>query len=61
MMSENLEVRKDGTTYCVYIGEACFPDEDTMKSMKAGGYKLYMDGKIYKPDKRARNKGESEC
>lgn len=60
MMTKELEIRRDGVTLCVCVGEECFPDAETMKSMKASGYKFYMDGKIYKHDKKARNKDEGE-
>ena len=55
---KELEIRRDGIVYCVCIGEECFPDAETMQIMKALGYKLYMDGKIYK--KKGRNADESE-
>ena len=59
-MIKTLEIRRDGVVLCTCVGEEQFPDEDTIRSMKASGHKLYMDGKIYKPDKKARNKDESE-
>ena len=46
-----IEARKDGITYCSYATEACLPDKETMKDMKAAGYKFYQDGKLYKPEK----------
>ena len=60
MMSKELEIRRDGVTLCVCVGEECFPSAEQMRSMKDSGYKFYMDGKIYKQDKRVRNKDESE-
>ena len=53
-MSDVLEVRKDGVVFCTYIGKEQFPDNETMKQIKAGGYKFYMDGKIYKPEKKTK-------
>lgn len=53
-MDDKLEVRKDGVVLCTYIGKEQFPDTETMKQMKASGYKLYMDGKIYKPEKKTK-------
>lgn len=44
------EVRKDGVVYCVYADESCLPDKDIIKNMKSAGYKLYQDGKLYKPE-----------
>ena len=55
MMIKELEIRRDGVTYCTCVGEECFPDTETMKDMKALGYKFYIDGKAYRPDKKARN------
>lgn len=48
-----IEVRKDGKVYCVYVDETMLPDMDTMRSIKAAGYKFYKDGKIYRPEKKA--------
>ena len=44
-----IEARKDGIVYCVYHDENMLPDEETIKIMKAAGYKLYADGRLYKP------------
>ena len=55
-MSDKLEVRRDGVVLCTYIGEEQFPDKETMKQMKASGCKFYMDGKIYKPEKKTKQK-----
>ena len=59
-MIKELEIRRDGAVYCVCVGEECFPDAETMKDMKALGYKFYIDGKVYKPDKKARNQDDGE-
>ena len=47
-----IEVRKDGIVYCVYADESCLPDKSVIKDMAAAGYKLYQDGKVYKPTSR---------
>jgi hypothetical protein len=47
-----IEVRRDGVVYCVYVDESILPDKDTMKSMKMAGYKFYQNGKLYKPEKK---------
>ena len=47
-----IEARKDGVVYCVYSDESMLPDNETIKSMKAAGYKLYQNGKLYKPEKK---------
>ena len=41
---------KDGKVYCTYHPD-CAPDDETIKGLKRGGYKLYQDGKLYKPQK----------
>ena len=50
-----IEARKDGIAYCSYATEACLPDKETMKDMKAAGYKFYQDGKLYKPEKKTKD------
>lgn len=45
-----IEVKKDGVIYCVYDDESLLPNKEIIKNMKAAGYKLYIDGKLYKPD-----------
>ena len=49
---KKLEIRRGDTVLCVCIGEDQFPDEEAMKSMNESGHKFYMDGKIYKPEKK---------
>ena len=51
MILNEIEVRKDGVTYCVYSDESVLPDKNTMKSMKSSGYKFYQNGRLYKPEK----------
>lgn len=45
-----IEARKDGVVYCSYATEACLPDKEIMKDMRAAGYKFYQNGRLYKPD-----------
>ena len=47
-----IEARKDGVVYCVYIDETVLPDAETIRNVKAAGYKLYQDGKLYKAGKK---------
>ena len=47
-----IEARKDGVVYCVYVDETVLPDTETIRNMKNAGYKLYQDGKLYKPGKK---------
>lgn len=51
-MTKELEIRRGDMVLCVYIGEEQFPDAKTIKELKESGRKLYMDGKIYKPEKK---------
>jgi len=42
------EVKKDGKVYMSTKSEKCIPDKETRKQMRAAGYKLYKDGKVFK-------------
>lgn len=42
------ELRKDGRVYAHWDDPRLSPDRDTLKSMKAAGYRLYVDGKLQK-------------
>lgn len=44
-------VVKDGKVYCTYHEDSP-PDEETLKGLKRGGYKLYQNGKLYRPSKK---------
>lgn len=57
---KELEVRRGSQILCVYVGEECFPDAKTMSSMKESGLKFYMDGKIYKPEKKVKKHNEGK-
>ncbi len=57
---KELEVRRGNEILCVYVGEEQFPDAKIMKAIKESGCKFYMDGKIYKPEKRTKKSNESE-
>lgn len=50
MNNAPIEAKKDGVVYCVYTDISALPDKETMKIMKAAGYKFYQNGKIYKPE-----------
>ena len=47
-----IEIRRDGEVICVCKDETCLYPDETMKDMRANGYKFYKDGKIYKPEKK---------
>lgn len=40
------EMRKDGKVFACWDDPALTPDRDTLRSMKAAGYRLYVDGKL---------------
>jgi len=40
------EIRKDGKTFCSWTDPKCTPRRDELRSMKAAGYRLYIDGKL---------------
>ena len=40
------EIRKDGVTYARWDDPVCTPDRETLRTMKAAGYRLYVDGKL---------------
>lgn len=52
MMTKQLEIRRGDEVLCVCVGEEYFPDAETMREMKESGHKFYMDGKIYRPEKK---------
>lgn len=51
-MNNEIEVRRDGVVICVCKDESCFYEPETVKDMKANGYKFYQNGKVYKPEKK---------
>ena len=53
---QELEIRRNGVVICVCVGAEQFPDAETLKDMKENGYKFYMDGKAYKPEKKKQEK-----
>ena len=54
-MMKPIECKKGDKLYCIYLDESCLPDTETMKDMKAAGYRFYQDGKMYKPIKKEQN------
>lgn len=46
-----LEIRKDGKVYMHTSFKECIPPNEVLKSMKKAGYKVYMNGKIWKDKK----------
>lgn len=46
------EVKKNNKTVMQTIEENCIPDKEIRDDMRRAGYKLYLDGKIYKEKSR---------
>lgn len=44
-----IEVKKDGKVFYHTENDDCMPSEDRLKSIQKAGYKVYADGKIWKP------------
>lgn len=40
------EIRKDGKPYAGWNDPKLTPSKETLRSMKAAGYRLYVDGKL---------------
>ena len=40
------EIRKDNTPYAGWNDPKLTPSKETLRSMKAAGYRLYVDGKL---------------
>lgn len=43
-----IEVKKDGKTYFQTDYKECIPPNEILKQMKKSGYKVYLNGKIWK-------------
>ena len=46
------EVKKGDKTVMQTIEKTCIPDRETRECLRRAGYKLYLDGKIYREVKR---------
>lgn len=51
------EIRKNGVICMSYDDERCHYSVDTLRSMRQNGYKLYIDGKLWKDDSKKSKKG----
>ena len=49
------EVYKDNKRVMYTEDESCIPSADKIKDMKAAGYKILLDGKVYKTTKNGKN------
>lgn len=50
---DKYEIRKDGAAYMTWTDPRCTPDAKTLKSMKAAGYRLYVNGRPAKKLQRS--------
>lgn len=48
------EVKKDGETKCWGDCLQTLPSDDVLAGMQGFGYKIYVDGKLYKVQKKGR-------
>lgn len=55
-MKYKFEVHKDGRRYMGTNSEEAFYPPETIKIMFDNGFKVYKDGKIYKPAIKKKNK-----
>lgn len=46
-----IEVKKDGKTFYRTNNVTCFPSQERLKSIVKAGYKVYENGKVWKPKK----------
>ena len=42
------EIRKEGKVFSCWEDPSLTPNKETLKNMKAAGYRLYIDGKLQK-------------
>lgn len=52
MHKHKYEIIKDGKLYCSYDDDRLHYDESTLKNMKSAGYKVYINGKLWKESKK---------
>ena len=51
-MKHKYEIKKDGKVIVSYDDERCHYSVETLRNMRQNGYKLYIDGKMWKDEKR---------
>lgn len=54
-MKNKYQIRKDGKGYCGFNDKSLMYSDETLKSMRSAGYKLYVDGKLYKKSKNKKD------
>lgn len=47
-MKSKYQIRKNGKCYCGFDDKNLMYSDETLKSMRAAGYKLYIDGKLHR-------------
>jgi hypothetical protein len=50
---EQWQVIKDGETKCHGTSEKTFPSDNAIATLRAAGYKIYVDGKLHTKNRRA--------
>ena len=45
-------IMKDGDVKCYGDSMQSFPNDDLVKMLRGGGYKIYLDGRLYKEQKK---------
>ena len=53
-MKHKYEIKKDGKVIVSYDDERCHYSVETLRNMRQNGYKLYIDGKMWKDEKTKR-------
>ena len=49
-MFKPIVIKKDGVAKQTIMAESVLPDKETIKAMRAAGYKFYQDGKLWQPE-----------
>lgn len=47
-------IMKDGEVKCYGDSMQSFPSDDLVKTLRGGGYKIFLDGRLYKEQKKGR-------
>ena len=49
-------IMKDGEVKCYGNSMQSFPSDDLVKTLRGGGYKIFLDGRLYKDQKKGKQK-----
>ena len=55
------EVKKDGEAKCYGDSLQTLPSDDVLKTLQDCGYKIYIDGRLYKVQKKGRKSNAKVC